>query len=114
MCVGDDGTTFYDIVGTYSIGTFLSLKVGLVPMETTHANDLSHPGWMVHLLLKCKISKFSDLDGSDYDGDHPTSRRPILRSRKSSIGDDRASSPEFLQSILKRRSSQEDMVSFGF
>ena len=67
-----------------------------------------------HLLLKCKISKFSDLDGSDYDGDHPTSRRPILRSRKSSIGDDRASSPEFLQSILKRRSSQEDMVSFGF
>ena len=54
---------------------------------------------------------FIDLSGSDED-DHQVGRRPILRCRKSSIGEDRASSPEFLQSILKRRSSQEDLVSY--
>ena len=27
--------SLFDIVGTYSIGTNLTLKVGLVPMETT-------------------------------------------------------------------------------
>ena len=53
---------------------------------------------------------FPDLYGSDEEEGHQMSRRPILRSRKSSIGDDRASSPEYLQSILKRRSSQEDLV----
>jgi hypothetical protein len=50
------------------------------------------------------------LSNSDDDDGLSASRRPILRSRKSSIGEERASSPEFLQSILKRRSSQEDLV----
>ena len=71
---------------------------------------------LFHLCFRCSLTiiftthYFAEFYGSDEDA-HQVGRRPILRSRKSSIGDDRASSPEFLQSILKRRSSQEDLVS---
>ncbi len=51
-----------------------------------------------------------DLDPSgseDEQSDRHLSRRPILRSRRvSSSVDERASSPDYPQSILKRRSSQ--------
>lgn len=45
--------------------------------------------------------------GVDEDSERPMSRRPILRSRKTSASvEERPSSPEYPQSILKRRSSQ--------
>ena len=36
---------FFDIVGTYSYGTNLALKVGLAPVETTHS-DLTQYWWI--------------------------------------------------------------------
>jgi hypothetical protein len=54
------------------------------------------------------IFKIIEVYGNfDDDSERPAIRRPILRSRKTSASvEERPSSPEYPQSILKRRSSQ--------
>ena len=51
--------SIFVIVRAYSIGTFSTLKVGLVPMETTDRPplraDLSCETRDLHLLFKCKV-----------------------------------------------------------
>ena len=41
--------SLFDIFGTYSIGTNLTLKVGLVPMETTQFSTQEHSNLAIFL-----------------------------------------------------------------